>query len=118
MKKILIVEDDQILLQTMEAILSLKGYLVSLAKNGKEALEKIATERYDLVLTDLMLPYSNGLEIVSKLNEDEEQKTPVIIISSSHSESSIQDGFNMGAGDYIRKPFTPSELLLRITRLL
>lgn len=117
MKSILIIEDDQILLETMDAILSLRGYLVSLARNGKEALEKISTNRYDLVLTDLMLPYSNGLEIISKLNQGD-KKTPVIIISSSHSEESIQDGFNIGADDYIRKPFTPSELLLRITRLL
>jgi DNA-binding response OmpR family regulator len=55
--------------------------------------------------------------VISKLNQNEE-KTPVIIISSSHSEESIMDGFNIGADDYIRKPFTPSELILRITRLI
>lgn len=117
MKRILIVEDDQMLLKTMEALLTVRGYLITLAKNGKEALEKIATNRYDLVLTDLMLPYSNGFEIISKLNQ-EGKKTPVIIISSAHAEETVLDGFTMGADDYIRKPFTPSELVLRISRLL
>jgi len=64
-----------------------------------------------------MLPYSNGLEVISQLNQDE-KKTPVIIISSTHTEESIMDGFTIGADDYIRKPFTPSELILRITRLI
>lgn len=117
MKSILIVEDDPILLNTIGAILTVRGYLTTLAKNGKEALEKIANNKYDLVLTDLMLPYSNGLEVIAQLNQERE-KTPVIIISSSHSEESIMDGFNIGADDYIRKPFTPSELILRITRLI
>lgn len=117
MKSILIVEDDPILLKTLGSILAVRGYLTTLAKNGKEALENISHNHYDLVLTDLMLPYSNGLEVISKLNQNEE-KTPVIIISSSHSEESIMDGFNIGADDYIRKPFTPSELILRITRLI
>ncbi len=117
MKKILIVENDLVLLKTLEAILAIRGFSPSVARNGKEAMEKIDNNQYDLVLTDLMLPYSNGLEIISKLNEGE-RKTPVIIVSSSHSEESILDGFNMGADDYIRKPFTPSELILRINRLL
>lgn len=117
MKSILIVEDDPILLNTIGAILSLRGYLTTLAKNGKEAIEKIANNKYDLVLTDLMLPYSNGLEVISQLKQDE-KKTPVIIISSSHSEETIRDGFIIGADDFIRKPFTPSELVLRITRLI
>lgn len=117
MKSILIVEDDPILLNTIGAILTVRGYLTTLARNGKEAIEKIANNKYDLVLTDLMLPYSNGLEVISQLNQDE-KKTPVIIISSTHTEESIMDGFNIGADDYIRKPFTPSELILRITRLI
>lgn len=117
MKHILIVEDDLVLLKTMEALLSVRGYLISLARNGKEAIEKIASNHYDLVLTDLMLPYSNGLEVVSLLKQNE-KNTPVIIISSSHSEDSVSDGFVIGADDYIKKPFAPSELLLRISRLL
>lgn len=117
MKSILIVEDDPILLNTLGALLTVRGYLTTLAKNGKEALEKISKNKYDLVLTDLMLPYSNGLEVISQLNQ-EDKKTPVIIISSSHSEESVSDGFTIGADDYIRKPFTPSELILRINRLI
>lgn len=117
MKSILIVEDDPILLNTIGAILAVRGYITTLARNGKEAIEKITNNKYDLVLTDLMLPYSNGLEVISQLNQ-ETKKTPVIIISSSHSEESIMDGFTIGADDYIRKPFSPSELILRITRLI
>lgn len=117
MKSILIVEDDAVLLKTIGSILTIRGYLISLAKNGKEALEKISNNQYDLVLTDLMLPYSNGLEIISKLKQGS-KKTPVIIISSCHSEESILDGFDIGADDYIRKPFSPSELISRITRLI
>ncbi|MHA6697160.1 response regulator transcription factor [Chryseobacterium sp. A321] len=117
MKKILIIEDDPILLSTISAILNVRGYETTLAKNGKEGMEMISKNKYDLVLTDLMLPHSNGLEIISLLNQEKE-KTPVIIISSTHTEDAIMDGFSIGADDYIRKPFTPSELILRISRLI
>lgn len=113
----MIVEDDQILLKTIESLLSIRGHVITIAKDGKEALEKIANHHYDLVLTDLMLPYSNGLEIIAKLNKGL-KKTAVIIISAASTEESIEDGFAIGADDYIKKPFTPSELMLRITRLL
>jgi DNA-binding response OmpR family regulator len=117
MKSILIVEDDHILLKTMESLLSIRGHEIAIAKDGKEALDKISRHHYDLVLTDLMLPYSNGLEIISKLNTGD-KKTAVVIMSAASTEESIEDGFAIGADDYIRKPFTPSELMLRVNRLL
>jgi len=117
MKTILLIENDLLLLKTMEAILSAKGYRVSLSKDGKEALQQVHDNQFDLVITDLMLPYASGMEIIEKVKEQQPQ-TPVIIVSSSHSEESIIEGFHIGADDYITKPFTPSELLSRINRLI
>lgn len=117
MKNILIIENDLLLLKTMATILIARGFLISIAKDGKEALYEISRKKFDLVLTDLMLPYASGMEIIDKLNEGD-AKTPVIIMSSSHSEESITDGFSIGADDYIKKPFTPGELISRISRLI
>lgn len=117
MKQILIIENDILLLKTLKSLLEARGYQTALAKDGKEGLTLIENQRFDLVLTDLMLPYASGMEIIEKL-KNAPYKTPVIIVSSSHSEASITDGFNLGADDYIKKPFTPGELISRIARLI
>lgn len=117
MKRILIIENDILLLKTLKSLLEARGYQTVLAKDGKEALSYIEKEKFDLVLTDLMLPYASGMEILEKL-KTATHKTPVIIVSASHSEDSITEGFNLGADDYIKKPFTPGELISRITRLI
>lgn len=119
MINILVIEDDSVMLRGIESILKKSGYNVSTAKNGKEALEQIESATFDLVITDLMIPYSSGFEIISKLRADSE-KNKVLIMVMSHvgGENSIVDAFNFGADEYIKKPILVGELLVRIKRLL
>ncbi len=103
----------------MNRILTKEGYNVIAVNNGKDALEKIEAEKYDMVITDLMMPYSNGFEIISKFKQHPNAlNVPIIVISSVGTESAIKEGLNIGADDYIRKPIMPDELLIRIKRLI
>ncbi|MBC9796043.1 response regulator [Sinomicrobium weinanense] len=116
---ILVIEDNLMMLRTLTLILNKQGYKVVEARNGKEALMALKEQHYDLVLTDLMLPYANGYEIIGKLKENIEQRQiPVIILSAVHDEEAVLDGFGIGADDYVKKPFTPGELLSRVSRLI
>ncbi len=118
-KKILLIDDDELILKVMNRILTKEGYNVIAVNNGKDALEKIEAEKYDMVITDLMMPYSNGFEIISKFKQHPNAlNVPIIVISSVGTESAIKEGLNIGADDYIRKPIMPDELLIRIKRLI
>ena len=118
-KKILLIDDDELILKVMNLILTIEGYNVIAVNNGKDALEKIEAEKYDMVITDLMMPYSNGFEIISKFKQHPNAlNVPIIVISSVGTESAIKEGLNIGADDYIRKPIMPDELLIRIKRLI
>lgn len=119
MPNILIVEDDEIMLKAIKNILGKEGYTVTIAKDGKEAFEKLDHYEFDIVITDLMMPYANGLEIVSKIRGDVLKKhVGIIIISSVGSEETITEAFNLGADDYLKKPIMAVELLIRIRKLL
>lgn len=119
MKKILVIEDNELLLKMIEFILKKNGFTITSAKNGKEAIEALDTAPFDLIITDLMLPYANGFEIIDRIKQNKEQnQVPVIIISAVTNEETVMAGFENGADDYIKKPFTPGELLSRVVRLL
>lgn len=118
-RHILVIEDDPMLLETISMILKKRGYTVFEACNGKEAFAALEERDYDLILTDLMLPYANGLELLNKIKNDQRHKdSPVVIISAVDNEDIISEGFGSGADDYLRKPFVPGELVSRINRLL
>jgi len=119
MGDILVIEDDEIMLKAIKNILSKDGYNVLIAKDGKDAFENIQTKTFDLVLTDLMMPYANGLEIVSRIRQEEKNNnTGVIVVSSVGNEDTITEAFRLGADDYLKKPIMAGELLIRIRRLL
>ena len=115
MNKILVVEDDPIMLKAIGNILTKSGYEITIAKNGKEAFEKLASIEFDLVLTDLMMPFNNGLEIVEKSRK---LNTPVIVVSSVGSEDIITECFKLGISDFLKKPIMAAELLARIRKVL
>jgi DNA-binding response OmpR family regulator len=107
------------MLKVISKILEKKGYQVSCAEDGKKAFELIDNVVYDLVITDIMLPYKNGLEILSKIKGDQKLRhIPVIVISSVGNEETVTEAFRLGADDYIRKPILAGELLLRVENLL
>jgi len=114
MKKILIIEDDKIIKGIIEFILKKEGYETEFAFDGLAGIDKIASFKPDLIITDVMLPYKSGLEIISfakSLNE----KTPIIVISSLGKEDlTVVEAFKLGASDILAKPFNPMELTTKL----
>jgi DNA-binding response OmpR family regulator len=115
--KILIVEDNQLILKVIETKLKKEGYDVIGCENGKEAIERITDSLPDLVITDIMLPYNSGLEIVNFVKVKLQKSIPVIVLSGLGQEKTIEEAFKLGADDYMTKPFNLSELLMRIRRV-
>lgn len=115
--RILVIEDDEMILRALEFRLTKEDYEVTVARSGKEALNKLKSESFNLVITDLMLPFVMGMELLSyikSLNTD----TPVIILSAADEEATVMEAFKLGADDFIPKPFSPGELSMRVKRLL
>ena len=116
---ILILEDDKIMLKALSIILSKAGYKVIVASDGKEGFEQINKAKYDMILTDLMMPYCNGLEIVGKIRSDfTKNHIPIIVISIIGNEETIAEAYRSGANDYIRKPIIANDLLVKIKNYL
>ncbi len=119
MAEILLIEDDEVVLNALGRFLEKEGFRVSRASNGKDALKNLEVYSYDLVITDLNMPYANGFEVMNRLRSQEKHKdVPVIVITSMGSESAITQCYNIGANDFIRKPIMPHELHVRIKKLL
>lgn len=119
MKKILLIEDDDIMPKIVARILPSTEYRLEHASNGKEALQRLeeTSYAYDLIITDIMMPYANGFEILSKIKH-RDCPIPVIIISNAGNEDMIMEGFRLGADDFLKKPILPAELLIRVKKLL
>ena len=113
MIKLLLLEDDPNLAKTLKKYLERNGYSVTWAKNGEEAMELTYANSYDLYLFDINVPLINGIDLLSDLR-DAEDTTPTIIISALVDVESVTKGFIAGADDYLKKPFDPDELLVRI----
>lgn len=119
MATILVIEDDEIMRKVIDTVLKNNGFDVILATDGKEAFDKIRTENYDVVLTDIMLPFANGLEIINKIrNESLKKDVGILVVSSMGNEDSVMEAFNLGANDYVRKPIMMGELVIRVKKLL
>ncbi len=114
--KILIAEDDELMLRTLEFRLKKDGHSILMARDGREALQLIDANLPDLVITDIMMPYSSGMEIVGFLKQKYNSSIKVIILSGMGQENVILEAFRLGADDYITKPFSPNELSVRVNR--
>ena len=110
---ILILEDDQIFGETLEMFLSLEGYSIDLVTTIQEAEDITFSKSFDLYLFDINLPDGKGLQLLNELRGAEDN-TPTIFITALTDLNSISEGFKLGAMDYIKKPFVPEELLIRI----
>ncbi len=115
--KILIAEDEPIMLKIIEARLKKDGHQVIVTSDGKQAMEQISLQDPDMIITDIMMPFSSGLEIVGMVKQNQQRKVPVIILSAMGQENVVLEAFNLGADDYITKPFSPNELSMRVKRL-
>ena len=113
MIKILLLEDDPNLAKSLMKYLQRNDYEVDWAKQGEEAIDLSYENNYDLYLFDVNVPLVNGIDVLTGLRQAED-KTPTIIISAQIDIDSMTKGFRAGADDYVKKPFDPEELLLRI----
>lgn len=116
--KILVCEDDYMMVKAIEHRLLRDEYEIVVATDGQVAAEKIKTEEFDLILTDMLMPFLGGLEIINLVKNDLKKKTPIIVLSKLGQEESIIEAFKLGADDYMTKPFSPNELSLRVKRFL
>ena len=111
--KILLVEDEKELARELERLLSGEGYYVTVEHNGDSALDVILSENFDIIILDIMLPGLNGYEILEHIRK-ENIKTPVLMLTAKVDIEDRVKGLNLGADDYVIKPFSSMELLARI----
>ncbi len=116
--KILLMEDDSILCESLQEYLKSEGFVVDVAKDGEEVYNFTFEKSYDLYIFDINVPKENGFEVLKQLKAADDN-TPTFYITALTDINSISKGFSIGAVDYIKKPFDPEELVIRIkTRYL
>jgi two-component system KDP operon response regulator KdpE len=116
-EKILVVEDEPRVIRLVSEVLNAVGYQVITATSGQPAVEMVALEQPDLVLLDILLPHDmDGYEVCRRIREF--SRVPVIMLTAKAQEIDVLQGFNMGADDYLTKPFSAKELLARVRAVL
>lgn len=110
--KILVIDDQEYILCSVEAMLIPEGYDVVLAHDGKEGLEKVGETSPDLILLDIRMHGLNGFEVLRIIRE--RYNTPVMMLTAVRDVPSVRDALDIGADDYVRKPFRKGELLARV----
>jgi DNA-binding response OmpR family regulator len=114
--RVLVVDDEPMVREVLERYLEKEGFAVDTAADGREALEAFAAERPNLILLDLMLPHIDGLEVFRRIRE--RAPTPVIMLTAKGEETDRVVGLEVGADDYITKPFSPREVVARVRAVL
>ncbi len=115
-KKILVVDDEAKIVEVVKSYLENRGYTVCVAYSGRDALEKFEKENPALIVLDLMLPDMTGEEICKQLRK--KSRVPIIMLTAKVEEEDILQGLNMGADDYVTKPFSPRQLVARVGAVL
>lgn len=117
--KILIVDDEPNIVISLEFLMQQSGYEVETARDGEEALQKIAAFQPDLVLLDIMLPHLNGFEVCQRIRENSQwSRIKVVMLSAKGREIEVSKGIALGADAYITKPFSTKDLIAQVQRLL
>jgi two-component system alkaline phosphatase synthesis response regulator PhoP len=118
-RTVLIIDDDAVILRLLEVNFEIEGFFVRTAVDGEEGLEVALAEAPDIIISDVMMPRMNGLELVTSLKHDPATATiPVILLSAKAQASDIKAGLDAGADDYVTKPFEPHDLVERVIKLL
>ncbi len=112
---ILIVEDDPVIQKTVAILMARAGFVTTFASNGVEALEKVVNNPPGLIISDVMMPEMDGFTLLYALRSNPQTANiPIILLTARGSNDDIKDGINMGANDYIPKPFDPNTLLASV----
>ena len=117
-KKIVLAEDNSTLSLLLKFRLEKEGYELLIAEDGKKAIELIEEHSPHLILSDIMMPYISGLEVISHVRNKLKMQIPIIVFSAAGQEEMVLKAFNLGANDFMGKPFSPNELVIRIKRLI
>ena len=118
-QKVLVIDDDNVVLSSVERILSQKNYIAICADNGKTGIEKAILEQPDAIVLDHRMPEMSGHETLIELKASEVTKhIPVIMLTADKGMKDISDSFDLGALDYIVKPFDPENFLIRLKKVL
>jgi DNA-binding response OmpR family regulator len=116
---VLVVEDDPVILRLLEVNFDLEGFEVILAHDGAEGIAAARSHRPDVIISDIMMPHTSGLELVTALKSDPDTKDiPIILLSAKAQTSDLKTGLDAGADDYVTKPFEPLDLVERVNELL
>ena len=113
---LLVVDDDERISNLLSQYLINKGFIVSIANSADQARSKIHLIKYDLIILDIMMPGDNGLTLTKEIRESSD--IPIILLTAKSGMESKIEGFEIGADDYLTKPFNPKELLLRVLSIL
>ena len=113
---ILVCEDDVMMLKMIELKLRKDGHEIFTATDGKKGAGLVKENSFDMIITDLLMPFLSGLELINVVRNELKQNMPIIVLSSVKFEETILKAFELGADDYIVKPFSPNELSIRVKR--
>lgn len=118
MKRILVAEDNKLIQDTVVFKLQRDGYEVVKAIDGKECMECLQSGTFDLLITDLFMPYISGHEIISSVRSEMKIDLPILVLSAAGAEETVLKAFELGADDYMIKPFSLGELSIRVRKIL
>ncbi|MEX6691133.1 response regulator transcription factor [Danxiaibacter flavus] len=116
--RILIAEDDPVMLRAIATRLTNDGYEIATVADGQEALKMFEEFNPDLIITDILMPYTSGLELIGVVKSNLLKKIPILVLSAYGQENTVLEAFDLGADDFLTKPFNPLELSTRVKRLL
>ena len=118
-QKVLVCDDERHIVRLIQVNLERQGYTVVTAFDGKEGLEKIQSEKPNMVVLDVMMPYMDGFEVLKALRrEPETENLPVIMLTAKAQDKDVFEGYHYGADMYLTKPFNPMELVTFVKRIL
>ena len=116
-QKILVVDDEQSIVTLLKYNLETAGYIVEVAYDGEEALKKVETEQPELIVLDVMLPKKDGIEVCKTIRSDK-NLVPILMLTAKDDEFDRVLGLELGADDYMTKPFSPREVVARVKAIL
>jgi len=116
--KILIAEDEPFMAALIEKRLLSEGYEIITTTDGREALKLAEQENPDLIITDILMPFISGLELIGIIKSSLHRKIPIIVLSGMDQEATVLEAFELGADDFLTKPFNAVELSMRVKRTL